>query len=60
MFKFKSFDNLNKNNILGKKKRQNLLQQTKCPDYSWLMDWRLKTKKILGFRVIFNFFNLLI
>lgn len=35
------------------KKRQECLKEAKAPDYGWLMDWRLKSKKILDVRVIF-------
>ncbi|CAD5226703.1 unnamed protein product [Bursaphelenchus xylophilus] len=31
-------------------KRQESLRETQSPDYSWLMDWKLKNKKVLNFR----------
>ncbi|KAI6224671.1 hypothetical protein M3Y95_00777300 [Aphelenchoides besseyi] len=32
------------------KQRQESLKETRQPDYGWLMDWKLKTKKTLSFR----------
>ncbi|KAI6175486.1 hypothetical protein M3Y97_00694200 [Aphelenchoides bicaudatus] len=32
------------------KRRQEIMKMTRTPDYSWLMDWKLKTKKSLSFR----------
>ncbi|KAI1733013.1 RD3 protein [Ditylenchus destructor] len=34
----------------NEKKRQECLKEAKTPDYGWLMDWRLKSKKILDVR----------
>ncbi|KAF7629909.1 hypothetical protein Mgra_00009098 [Meloidogyne graminicola] len=31
-------------------RRQEELRLTKMPDYSWLIDWKLRTKRPLGFR----------
>lgn len=31
--------------------RQEMMRATKTPDYGWLMDWKLKTRKNLNFRV---------
>lgn len=37
--------------MVKEKRRQEIMQTTRTPDYSWLMDWKLKSKKNLGFRV---------
>lgn len=36
---------------LQERRRQDSLKASQTPDYSWLMDWKLKNKKVLGFRV---------
>ncbi|CAD5218795.1 unnamed protein product [Bursaphelenchus okinawaensis] len=32
------------------RKRQEALKESQSPDYTWLMDWKLKNKKVLNFR----------
>ncbi|KAH7721936.1 Protein C46A5.8 [Aphelenchoides avenae] len=34
----------------SEQRRQQALRDTKTPDYSWLMDWKVKGKKTLNFR----------
>uniref|UniRef100_A0A914E7M7 Uncharacterized protein n=1 Tax=Acrobeloides nanus TaxID=290746 RepID=A0A914E7M7_9BILA len=32
------------------KRRQEALREARTPDYSWLMDWKVKSKKFLNFK----------